>query len=397
MKKTSFVLLILALFCPVLAHAATVLKPVSAWMVGPTTIEDGAKADMAGMPCVMTTEFTNDFGLRISGGGEKILAMAVIVGDTPFEKDQSYLMTVGFEDEGGEQFPAEAFSADTVVIGVTESADFYKSIKDSDAMYVTLGDSQLKFSLKGAAQGLKRLEECYKPLPKVAAEAVAAPPVVAQEATGIHRLKDQNIPAQSEVKASDILEQADGNALPPMGDAPVVKGLAKELEVAETAKVPAPVETEELEALVKPPAVEESPEPAPTPAPVTEALPVKEVAPRDILVSAPGVKSAPEMRWRVSKGSDLQDVLTEWAKGGQVKLVWAADKSFSVQESLSMVATFEEVVQLLIAQFPIDKTYPAARFYVDPALQQKALVIEDVEAAVKPATEGNYEPIVPPN
>lgn len=381
MRKVFSAWLFAGLFFSAEAQAA-LLKPASAWMVGPTTVEDGAKTDMAGMPCVMVNEFTNDFGLRISGGGGEILAMAMTVGETPFEKDQSYLMTVGFESDGGEQFPAEAFSDDTVVIGITEGKDFYKSLKDSEAMYVTLGDSQMKFSLKGATQGLKRMEECFKP---VTASTVvpATTPVMshAQEAMGIHRLAEDPATTNPDPEA-----QTEGNALPPMDDAPV----------SDLAVEPEPV-ADLVEKAITPDKVEAEVIPEPKSAPVSAPMPIKEVTPRDILASQPVVGTeGRQIRWRVIKGSDLQDVLEVWSKGAEVKLIWAADKSFSVKESLSTQTTFEKVVVELLAQFPSGEAYPTARFYLDPQTQQKVLVIEDVKPA-RPAGEGNYEPITIPN
>ncbi|HEY0901133.1 MAG TPA: hypothetical protein VGD95_03310, partial [Micavibrio sp.] len=135
---------------------SSLLVPAGAWLVGPTTLADGSAA-AGGMPCVMVNKFSNHMEMRLSGGGNEILALALNVGAASFTVDQNYLMNITFDGAAPLALPAQAFSEDTVVVGTEPGKDFYKSLQDKQSMTVQLGESVMEFSLLGVPQGLKRL------------------------------------------------------------------------------------------------------------------------------------------------------------------------------------------------------------------------------------------------
>lgn len=383
MKKSLLALLsVVFISTPVLAQdlaqeevSSSLLVPSNAWLVGPTTLEDGATAE-GGMPCVMVNKFSNNVEMRLSGGGEEILALALSVDEKPFEKDQSYLIKVGFSADEGAELPAEAFSENTLVLGLEKGKDFYKSLKESETLFITLGSGKMEFSLIGVPQGLKRMEECFKP---VTASAAVVP---AAEATGIQKLD----PAE-EKKIDEMIDQAAGSALPVVA-APVNVG-EKTVE-SEKPLTPAPEKAskaEVQEAVAKP-----APQPASPPPP-------QQAKPQDIL--APGASTAvagegQQMRWRVMKGANLQSIFEVWTQSAQARLVWNAGQGFSVAESLAMQGTFEAAVGAVLAQFPAGQPRPVGKIYIDPTLRQKVLVIEADMPPAPPVGEGNYAPIVAP-
>ncbi len=352
---------------------SSLLVPANAWLVGPTTLADGSAVE-GGMPCVMVNKFSNNVEMRLSGGGEEILALALSVDEKPFQKDQSYLIKVGFIADEGADLPAEAFSENTLVIGLENGKDFYKSLQDSESLFVTLGAGKMEFSLLGVPQGLKRMEECYKPVTAAAAAIPSAVPVA--DVTGIQKLD----PAEGQ-KINSMIDQAAGSALP----------------VAE-----APAKAEE-----KPVAPEKPLTPAPESAPkavvlevvAKQAPPPQQAKPHDIL--APGASTAvagegQQMRWRVMKGANLQSIFEVWTQSAQARLIWNAGQGFSVAESLAMQGSFESAVEAVLSQFPVGQPRPVGKIYIDPTLKQKVLVIEADMPPVPPAGEGNYAPIVAP-
>ena len=382
--------------------APDLLAPSGAWLVGPTTLADGSDAEASGMPCVMVNKFSNGSELRFSGGGEEILALALNVGAPTFEVNQSYLITISFEGQAPINLPAEAFSEDTVVVGTEPGKDFYKFLKEKPSMTLQLGTSVMEFSMLGVPHSLKRLEECYKPLPASPAPA----PAPSAAATGIKKLDE--VSAQ---KVDELMNEITGNALPaapsaPVRAAPVEKAPEPVAAVSKSADVPAE-EATPPRAAASPqiqPAPAPLPEPKAVPAPKSEPAPApqpsfKDAKPRDIIdpgTSAPATGEGVQMRWRVMKGANLQSTLDVWAESTKGRLIWKADKPFSMPESMSMQGTFEAAVEAVLARFPRGQARPVGKIYTDPANGQKVLVIEQDSPALPASAEGSYAPIVSP-
>ncbi len=399
--------------------APDLLAPSGAWLVGPATLADGSDAEAGGMPCVMVNKFSNGSELRFSGGGEEILALALNVGAPSFEVNQSYLITIGFEGQAPINLPAEAFSEDTIVVGTEPGKDFYKFIKEKPSMTLHLGTSVMEFSLLGVPHSLRRLEECYKPLPAsaapVATPAAASTPSPNAAATGIKKLDE--VSAQ---KVDELLGEITGNALPPAptaatttASAPTVPAPAAPVAaVSKSADVP--VEEKAPSRSATPPQIQPAPaplpepktatpaEPAPEPAPAAAPAPqpsFKDAKPRDILspgAAAPVTGEGAQMRWRVMKGANLQSTLDVWAESTKGRLIWKADKPFSMPESMAMQGTFEAAVEAVLARFPRGQARPVGKIYTDPANGQKVLVIEQDSPALPASAEGSYAPIVSP-
>ncbi len=394
--------------------APDLLAPSGAWLVGPTTLADGSDAEASGMPCVMVNKFSNGSELRFSGGGEEILALALNVGAPTFEVNQSYLITISFEGHTPINLPAEAFSENTVVVGTEPGKDFYKFLKEKTSMTLQLGTSVMEFSLLGVQHSLKRLEECYKPLPAAPAVAPAAPAPAPSAATGIKKLDE--VTTQ---KVDELLGEITGNALPAApvapvrGAAPAVKAPEPAAAVSKSADVPAeeqvpprPATPPQIQPAPAPlpeavAAPEAAPAPAPTPTPTPTPQPsLKDAKPRDILsppgTPAPVTGEGLQMRWRVMKGANLQSTLDVWADSTKGRLIWKADKAFSMPESMAMQGTFEDAVEAVLARFPRGQARPVGKIYTDPANGQKVLVIEQDSPVLPSSAEGSYAPIVSP-
>lgn len=386
--------------------APELLAPSGAWLVGPTTLTDGSEAEGSGMPCVMVNKFSNGSELRFSGGGEEILALALNVGAPTFEINQSYLITISFEGQAPIKLPAEAFSEDTIVVGTEPGKDFYKFLKEKPSMTLQLGTSVMEFSMLGVPHSLKRLEECYKPQPASpapAATASIAAPVPAPNATATGIKKLDEVSAQ---KVNELMDEITGNALPavpatPVRAVPVEK--APEAAVSKSADVPAaekapprPAPQPQIQPAPAPLPEAAAPEPTPTPAPQSS---FKDAKPRDILspgTPAPVTGEGPQMRWRVMKGANLQSTLDVWAESTKGRLIWEADKPFSMPESMAMQGTFETAVEAVLARFPRGQARPIGKIYTDPTNGQKVLVIEQDNPELPASAEGSYAPIISP-
>lgn len=422
MKKQGLILIAsLLLSAPVFAQDSDALiTPTSGWLVGPALVSESADGTT---PCLMANSFSNNFEIRFSGGGENILAMAVNVHRPTFEAGSSYLMTLGVTEGEGVDLPAQAFSADTVIVDMKLDKGFYQSLKKAQSLFVKLGDNQMEFSMLGVGDGLKRMESCFSPSTKAAATAApvehavegqhtwkadsgASDPQPATDSAipGIRKL-DAALASPQTASGPEIAEDhADsGSALPSVDE---------DVAVSPNAPTPDPVHSQEVAApgddtgpVIEDIADQKAPD-MNIPKTVAPAVPVPQAAPveakPDILLPPTGQPaaraSAPaqQMRWRVMKGANLRGILDVWAKSAQAQLVWQSDQDFSVLQSVAQQDTFEGIVQTLLAQYPDGQPRPLGKIHVDPATGQKILVIEADKPAVSSADEGNYAPIIAP-
>lgn len=358
-------------------EVTSLLVPSSAWLVGPTTLADGSPAE-GGMPCVMVNKYSNDIEMRLSGGGQALMAMALTFPANTFQKDQSYLMSISFPDQELIQLPAQAFSESTLVIGTEPGQTFYKSLQSADAMTLILGSNKMEFSLLGVKQGLKRMEDCYNPAGTQAAAAVPAQqPVVAP---GMRSL-DKNPPAVA------APEEEPSSSAPSAPDDKLGSMIDKVAEKTLPASKPETPAAEPYEPIVQ----QEEKEP--------EAPKNQEVKPRDILAPSSTASvsgEGQEMRWRVMKGANLQSILEVWTQSAQARLIWKADQGFSVRESVALQGKFESAVEAVLGQFPLSEVRPVGKIYIDLVMKQKVLVIEADKPQVPATAEGQYESIGEP-
>lgn len=416
MKKQGFILIAsLLLSAPVFAQDSDeLITPTSGWLVGPALVSESADGTT---PCLMANNFSNNFEIRFSGGGENILAMAVNVHRPTFEPGASYLMTLGVAEGEGVDLPAQAFSADTVLVDMKPDKGFYQNLKKAQSLFIKLGDGQMEFSMLGVGDGLKRMESCFSPSAKAATAApvehavegqhtwkadsgASNPPPAADSAIpGIRKLDTALAQPQTAIGQEPAKQDSDtGSALPPMEE---------DISVSPNAPAPAPVHSQEVAApehdagpVIEDVADQNRPNMTITKAPEPQIAPVE--AKPDIIFPPAGKAAAQaaapgqQMRWRVMKGANLRGILDVWAKSAQTQLVWQSDQDFSVLQSVAQQDTFEGIVQTLLAQYPDGQPRPLGKIHVDPTTGQKTLVIEADKPAVSSADEGNYAPIIAP-
>ncbi|MFN3827761.1 MAG: TcpQ domain-containing protein [Micavibrio sp.] len=344
-----------------------VLMPMNAWLVGPTTLAEGSNVDTIGIPCLMVTNFSNGYEMRISGGDKVIMAMALNVRSNNFTAGESYQMGIGFAADETVDLPALAFSEDTLVVGLEEEKDFYEKLQASDSLFVGLGDKQMQFSLLGVPQALKRLEQCF-----------TAPGEDSSQAASEEAPREEDQASVEDLPESDIAG---------------IKTLDKE-DLKELHEISAS-SGDEGNALPEEPSAEK---PAAVPAEIAK---VPEAKPRDIMIpsatlSPTRMVAGQKMRWRVMKGGGLQGVLEVWAKSAGAEIIWKSPSSFSVPESLVLEGTFEEGVQAVLGLFPQGQLRPVGNLYVSPSTGHKTLVIQEVQPVDKPVETVNYAPIIAP-
>ena len=148
------------------AQNTTVYSPTSAWLVGPASLETlGAGA---ATPCLMLNQYENGFTFRFSGGDQRILATAIDFRQDLFTPGARYNISLQIPPSFTHKFSATAYNAGILLLNSASVADaqsFYGALANGTALQLDFPDHSLQFALPGIADGLRRLESCYKPAP----------------------------------------------------------------------------------------------------------------------------------------------------------------------------------------------------------------------------------------
>lgn len=304
--------------------------PSSAWLVGSSSILPAG----AGVPCIMMNQYNNGILVRISGGGEKIMAMAIDFQKDFFEAGGSYQIGLAIPSaDFSQDVVVKAFDRQTLLFNTQDYSGLYQALKTSKVLELHMGKQKLSFAMIGMDDGFMRLEKCY---------GVAS--------------------AQESKKRSEGTTEEGGN-------------IPRAEDIAKSWKKP-PVEAVPLD----PPVFEGSSVYGSS----AKATPLGDIV-EQIDEAALAITSDMEgadtegsvMRWRALKGNDLHDVLNNWASHANVKVLWMAGNSFSVEKSMVIQAGFEEAVLELLEQYNGKSPYPVGHIYNDMSSNQKILLIED--------------------
>lgn len=402
--------------------------PTSAWLVGPATILPVEQASFA-MPCVMVNHFNNGYALRLSGGGGKIFAMAADFRQDVFEPGREYDIAISVPPDFKQTVAATAHNKGTVLVNLQKNEGLYEALRTGKTLSLSIGSGTFDFALLGVSDGLDRVEECYSPegntrkvtepakgaalqapddaIPPAYSQAMSntAPPEPKQEAAVPQLAAAAPAPAAS-VPAPVSTPVANQPRAPEESAElkrkmaqldTMIAAAAQKLAALEPAagRATAPAAPVAAPATIPVPAAAAAP-PAPAPQPVPSqpigrplastwlAPAIRQPEPptkKDVLANNPAALPASlsgtqVRRWRAIRGTNLHEVLDVWARHEHARLLWQAEEGLAIEESVSMQGSFEEAVQAVLEQYGEDGKRPVGRIYVDPALNQKVLLIE---------------------
>lgn len=317
----------------------------------------------------MINQYDNGFTFRFSGGGGRLMALAVDFRQKVFKPGQSYRVDIEVPPYVDVALPGTAYNEATLIVNTQEIDGFYKNISDAKTMKLGVGSSRMEFTLLGVPDGLSRIEGCYSgggaraaPVAPVPVGHSPTPPEEAfppQEQV-ITPMPDEAIPQVPPASGG----QADtGAAVDAM-----LQDAAREAKRVEPAAAPAVQETSEQRGQMLARGWVSSS--APT---------AKNAAPRQIMASTGGGARAagePQRRWRAMNGASLHDALAAWAGEAGVELMWMAGQDFSVVKSISMQGSFEAAVLSLLGQYEETDLRPVGRIYNGREAGRKVLLVE---------------------
>lgn len=351
MKFVPCCFVLITLFFVTFPARAETLLPTSAWLVGPATLGEGT-----GKPCLAMNQFSNGYSLRLSGGSNTIMAMALEVRHALFTPRQKYDVRVMIPKRFDDVIRASAHDAATLLFGLQGHDDFYKQLSGAETLELSIDGAPLSLSLAGLDDGLRRMNACAGTVTAKAAPSPAQPQPRTALASQQNPLIEPSTVAALEDKAQDV--EAMMNTL--MQDA------TSKAEPKQAAKP-----TEHVEIL--------------NPAQTWSDPKITRTNPAGIMTGIVDVNGADKQNakaWRALKGANLRDTLAQWTASAGMRLDWKTGDDFSILQSISFEGQFEQAVETLLLQYKTQTTRPIGQIYKGVAGQTPVLSI--TSARVQP-------------
>ena len=134
--------------------------PTSGWLVGPASLRTTPGIPF---PCVMMNQYDNGDSLRFAGTDQKLLTLAVTLRRPVFIPAHRYGVGLAIAPSFDIKTEGYAYDPTTLIINLHAGPALRPLIKDTESLLVMLDQSTpLRFSLIGTADGLTRMDRCYR-------------------------------------------------------------------------------------------------------------------------------------------------------------------------------------------------------------------------------------------
>lgn len=404
---------------PVSAGAAVnQFMPIGSWNVQPTALTKIRGLAGVKLPCMMTANFDNGYVVRLSGGDQKLLAMAIDFRQKVFRQGRKYPVTIRIDGGYTQKVTATAFAENVLLFNLRKISNIYTALQSATDLRLDVDGNVMGFTIGGINHAFERLEGCYRgetydgsPVQAMVQNAVAPVSTATWEgalpkpsrvslATGIlapdHKAERKASRSRSTRRNSDktMLWQAsagDGlrQTLQGWGARAGVKvdwqagstgTIAQDFRLSGTFE-------EAVQNLMAQNATAMGIEANLRGAP----LGVSSSAPQRLLPSygagsssagrsatsaTPASMRAGSSKWNAPVGSSLQQVLSVWAKAAGVELVWQSNQGFSVKRAVSSNGSYEAALQALLNQYTGDDVRPAVQLNNDPVTGRRILFVQ---------------------
>ena len=389
--------------------AAHHFTPLQGWTVGSTELASVRGLQDVKLPCVLSAEYDNGYIVRFSGGGNKMLALAIDFRQEVFTRGKKYAAMLSVGDGYVKQVGASAFTPGILIFNLRDLPDIYGVLKGAKDFSLDIDGNVFTFSLQQMAQNFGSLEACYAtgnaaPIAPVVAQndamnapqSIVPPAPVQQHA--LPRSFDDILTAEPDAPAAATQNAAVGmrrtdSVLPRSGS------VSRALPATQKSATWTAQSGEDIRAVlsrwagqagyelqwqadnngqvVQDIAVDGSFEQA-----VSQLLAEnKAVTGISGRFDTGGMSAQPSSgSWSASAGSDLKSVLDQWAGRAGVTVVWESSAGMPPLRAPVQAQSFESAVQAVLDQYEGDLRRPVARLNTDPQTKKRTLLL-DIDSA----------------
>lgn len=411
------------------ASSAPAFTPSKPWEVAATELVNVRGLAGTKMPCVLSNEYDNGFVVRLSGGGQKMLAMAVDFRQDVFAKGQQYSSMLSLGSGYVKQVQATAFTPSTLIFNLREMGDFYAQLSQQKWMDISVDKNDFRFSLEGIGSRFAALESCYngektqiiKPL--VSASSATAKPPVDEALKMPASLGKEPVPRTfDEIIAGSDAGSIAGSpptavtasgagagastqkTLTPLPGDVAASGAAKSYVANIPGRVSREVEDAPAKAVadgvISSPAVAATPampqlapstaQPIPTPPTAPAAAPKMAVR-----STTPPVPAPQTFKWTGFAGETVRSVLARWSVDAGYNLEWQSNSTATLPQDVSLNGSFEEAVNQILAEAGASEGMAATIKDAPPsAMPDQAQKTQDQSAAWQANKGANIQDVI---
>ncbi len=378
--------------------------PIGAWRVEPTGLANIRGLANIKLPCMMMSSYDNGYIVRLSGGDQKLLAMAIDFRQNVFHQGRKYPAIIKVDGAYIQKVTATAFSENALIFNLRKLPNFYQTLQSAGSMELEIEGNVMQFTMGGLNYAFERLESCYSsdgpwvastsnamkaqqgaqssgaPLASVSKWEDKVTPVSARMGSG---MKSSARSSLWEAKAGDDMKQtlqgwanragvnidwqaAQGGRV--VSDLRVSGGF----EDAVKALMAQNAAAMGLEANLK--GAHSSSSTASYGAP--QRLSPSRASGSSVSRGSAGLVGVGTAKWSAPAGSSLQQVLRAWSRQAGVELAWEANQGFAVKSTVSANGSYEAALQSLLNQFTNDSVRPAAQLNNDPVSGRRMLLVQ---------------------
>ncbi len=308
--------------------------PSTPWIVGQTQLAQARGLKGVKLPCVMVAEYNNGFTMRLSGGGQKIMALAVDFRQDIFRQGARYPAVFKTDTGFIQSIKGSAFSPSILIFNMRDAQGFYGALSSASMLDVTIGQNQMRFVVSNIERGLSDLESCFSgsgnfPVTEIAQAGQTSGPNVNAGPQQAGAVPAPQVDMAALPESMDDIQGAQGQApefVPPASEGTYVS----RRDSHRAAAMKRPNRTSRAQAMMKSSATAESyqrPPPLPMPS------------------------GNDSMMWTAREGENMRNVLERWGAQAGVDIAWqASSPAQPITQNVTLDGSFENAVQILLGQ-----------------------------------------------
>jgi len=429
MRKILLTLLSLSVLAiPMTSMAQMAAKPVpqflptSGWTVKPAVT--GNMRDLKGLklPCMMMVEYDNGYVMRLSGGDNQLMAMAIDFRQSAFVQGRKYQAKMMVDGANVGTVQATSFSENALIINTRKIDGLYQTLSAGQKMTLDIEGNKFEFQLGNIREAANRLEACYSGDTGISTagmpKALGGPQsIIPNEQSNTsspvnitwnetrdaitNKSGSVSMPASQprRAKPDQVWRARKGDSLKAtltrwadqagvavdwqadmegavVQDMMLTNGFENAVQslIAQNAAATG-IQADLRGDVMNAGAGNVSRMPTPL-LPASTAPVASQPRVSTLSRSTPSRASMSNANWRAAQGDNLRLALQNWSKRAGVELHWDANQSFAVRQTVTRDGTYEDALRSILEQFTNENVRPIAQLNSDPSTGRRILIIQ---------------------